>query len=349
MPTLVETPTPNWNLSQTLYAHPLNITFNPVVLNVKFDQIADVELSPDGNWMAVSDRGNDMLYLFGLNANREWEKVIQVQKEDLFRISWSPIEPLMALSYDGYVEIWDVERQETLVIQKMKVLLPPHTVWSADGQSIAVALDWGSLDSTRYLVEIYDSHTLELIKKEPEMPGFYRGPHPFSWNMDSENPIMVMGNWDDLVYIKDGIVTAFDKDLGLMPPPFQSFWIEGETFLLVTQEQEDNGKWDGKISLYQGTTQSTEYVMYDSVEIPAMTSADYHPGLKMLATCIGDDLLSVYRVDTGEIVYLQELKIQHLDKQEGHNNHIKVSFDPSGDGLYLYDQDQIVYAELFSP
>jgi len=276
MPTLVETPTPNWNLSQTLYAHPLNITFNPVVLNVKFDFIADVELSPDGKWMAVSDRGNDILYLFGLNANREWEKVIQVQRESLGWISWSPVEPLIALSYDGYVEIWDVERQETLVIQKMKVRLLPHTVWSADGQSIAVALDWGSLDSTRYLVEIYDSHTLELIKKEPEMPGFYRGPHPFSWNMDSENPIMVMGNLDDLVYIKDGIVTAFDKDLGLQPPPFQSFWIEGETFLLVTQEQEDNGKWDGKISLYQGTTQSTEYVMYDSVEIPAMTSADYH-------------------------------------------------------------------------
>lgn len=324
----------------------VKISYSSLFIDSKINRIIDVTFSPDGRQIGIADEGR-YLRLFTMNDHGRYTEDYHVEKVGIQHISWSPVESLIAISYDdGTIETWDVKEKKRLAIQELCAKSGTKPEWSSDGSRIALTIPVGSLDSRmcKNMVEIYDSHRLTLIDEinhtEESSDTF-----TLSWNQDSNKLNMVVTDRSTFYYI-DGTSISSLKEQVLLPP-FFSLWVKDHEFLLISNDRltlSDEENRDVTISLFDGLNLVTEYIVANEPihKGDYIGSAVYLADQKLLATYSWGKRLAFYWILGNEIIDAGNYEVSDM------NWYVTVLKDPTGTGFYIFDDQTIKHVNIES-
>ncbi|MCD4752045.1 MAG: hypothetical protein K8R40_03130 [Anaerolineaceae bacterium] len=255
------------------------------------------------------------------------------------------MEPFIALSYPESLEIWNTDTQTTLVKGKIGGINPPPSIWSTNGERIAVSVPMNTSVFHENVAEIYDSHTLNQVLTVKKGFGM-NDTNVFSWNYKIDNPLMVLASRGDSYLLKDEVIEPYGFGQYITSGTMASFWIQDEMFLLINNEtqnyDDETDERNVRIGLYNGLEMVTEFVVSPppiNME-KIILSADYDPDRRLLATYTCDGKLTLYIIAEDHIAFVTEADVPIVE------GHVRIKISPINDGIYVYDTKNIIFANF---
>ncbi len=324
----------------------IDLSMKEVEIPLKDIVIYKMVLSPDGKYMAIAN-DNELVVLENDPLNH-WKKYLEVEKEGLSDIAWSPVDNRIALTYFGAIELFDVENKTTIGKKEVNCRYAPLVQWSSDGKKIVNTLPMSHTESHPYLFEVRSGDDLQIITTYPDTRDIKHlgGTDSIIWNPNStENAIMISDGTDAYFIEVQGL-----KDLQLnclFPFPLIINWVDEQKFLIVTNEislEEEDSKYRTRILLYNGESLMQEIIKSSWSEDPnfyRINSAVYDNKNKLFTTMDIAQTIDMYQIIDDRLERVTSFTDPQIKQWD------RLARDPKNQGVYLYNSTGIYFISFF--